>query len=175
MRRTFAVALSVALAGGLALAALGLGATDRSRIATLGGADAGSARLAGGASDKWKGRFKQADGAKIIIKAKTEGGVPTKIKKMAYRNLPADCPVSGVQPISGGWTLAGVFVGPDRKFKAKGDDGDPVNPSTLRFKGKFTPDYDKVKGRFQTSVYFGPDNPPEETCTTEPKRYVAKR
>jgi hypothetical protein len=174
VRRTFAIALSAALAGALALTSISVGAADRARVATLDGADPG-ARLAARASDKYKGRFKGVPGSKIKIKAKTEGGVPTKIKKMSYVNLPASCPVSMATSIDGGWTLSGVTVGDNRKFNAIGDDGHPTNPSSLRFKGKFTADYDKVKGRFQTNSYFGPDNPPEETCVSENRKYVAKR
>ena len=173
MKKAFAGALATALATGLALAGLSSGASERSRIATLDGADAGSARLGAQATDKYKGRFKGVPNGKITIKAKTEGGEATKIKRMTYRNLPADCPVSGYPTISGGWTLAGVAVNDERKFRAVGESGD--GRSSLRFFGKFSADFDKVKGRFQTNAYFPPSNPPEETCVSEMRRYVAKR
>jgi hypothetical protein len=173
MRKRFAVALSAALVGALAMSAMSVGATERSRVATLDGADAGNARLAAGATDKYKGRFKGVAGSKIVIKAKTQGGVPTKIKRMSYKNLPADCPVSGFPTISGGWTLAGVTVNARRKFKAVGESED--GRSSLKFVGKFTEDFDKVKGRFQTDSYFPPSDPPEETCVSETRKYVAKR
>jgi hypothetical protein len=174
MRKTFAVALGAALAGALALAAFSVGATDRSRVATLDGGDGGQARLGvRGGTDKYKGRFKGVPNGKIIIKAKTEGGVPTRIKKMSYRNLPAECPESGFPTISGSWTLAGVTVNDRRKFKADGESAD--GRSSLKFVGKFTADFDKVKGRFQTDSYFPPTDPPEETCVSETRKYVAKR
>ena len=173
MRKTVAIALSASLVGALAFAAFGAGAADRGRIATLEGADAAQARLAARASDRYKGRFRGAAGSKITIKAKTEGGEPTKIKRMSYRNLPANCPESEFPVINGGWTLTGVTVDADRKFKAVGESED--GRSSLRFRGKFTADFDKVKGRFQTNSYFPPSDPPEETCVSENKRYVAKR
>ena len=51
--------------------------------------------------------------------------------------------------------------------------------SSLRFSGKFSADFDKVRGRFQTNSYFPatgpPQNLPEETCSSFTKRYGAKR
>lgn len=172
MRKTFVATLAAALAGALVLSAISVGAADRSRVATLDGADA-SPRLAARAADRYKGRFKGVPGSKITIKAKTKGGQPHKISRMDYVQLPASCPVSMATSVSGGWTLAGVRVGDDRKFKAVGQSDDGL--SSLRFRGRFSADFDKVKGRFQTNSHFTPDDPPEETCVSENRRYVAKR
>jgi hypothetical protein len=172
MKKTFATTLAVAVAGGMAFTGISSGAADRARVATLDGAE-DHARLAAGATDKYKGRFKGVAGSKIVIKAKTQGGVPTKIKRMSYVGLPADCPVSNFPTVSGGWTLAGVTVNARRKFKAVGESED--GRSSLKFIGRFTEDFDKVKGRFQTTSYFPPSDPPEETCVSETRKYVAKR
>jgi len=153
MRKAFGGALCAALVGGLALAAIGWGATET-----------------------YKGQFEPAGPrAEIKIKAKVRGGEVKAIKSMSYRWLPANCPESELPLISGGWTFGGgLTVNARRRFKVVGDDGKP-NPSSLRFKGRFSRNLETVNGKFQTNSYFPPGPRPEETCISFPKRYGAKR
>ncbi len=175
MKKAFVTALTGALLAGLALAAISGGASARTSSAALDDANARAGTRGG--TFTYKGSFKQAGPDTVIkIKATTQRGEPVAIKSMSYRGLPASCTVSGDVPISGGWTLAGVGVNDRRKFRAVGDDGGaPGEQSSLRFKGKFNRSFQKVRGKFQTTSYFPPDNPPEETCVSETKRYGAKR
>jgi len=175
MRKTFGGALCAALLGGLALAALSGGAT-RTSVATLDGADARAAAHRATDTYTYKGSFKAAGPrATIKIKAKVQGGEVKAIKRMAYERLPAHCPVS-VPPnrtISGGWTFhGGLTVNAKRKFKVVGTDGRP-NPSSVRFSGRFSQGFSKVRGKFQTNSFF--PSGPRETCSSFIKRYGAKR
>lgn len=175
MKKAFAAALSAALVGGLALAALSGGATLRTSSAML---DDGVASVAARATTiTYKGKFRNAGpGTAIKIRARGQGGEPTAIKSMTYRKLPATCPESDSSTIDGGWTFTGVRVNDRRKFKVVGNDGRP-NPSSLKFTGRFSRNFNRVKGKFQTTSYFPDDGPglPAETCVSETERYRAKR
>lgn len=181
MRKTFAVALSAALVGALALAALSVGATDRSRVATSDVADASQARLAAGTTDTYKGRFKGASqGQSVIkIKAKVRNDEAVKIKSMRYAAL-MDCEKSGATVGRAGWRFGGgIRVRDNRKFRAGGDSIETPT-SNFAFKGRFSRDFKKVRGTFRTHQWFEaePDTDPplpEEYCDLEPTRYVAKR
>jgi hypothetical protein len=174
MRKAFGGALCAALIAGLALASTGGGTMARTSAATLDGNDARAA-AAQRATTTYKGELKQAGpNTSIKIKAKVRNGQPKAITGVVYRGLPAACEVSPPpQRISGSWTLSGVKVNSRRKFKAVGDSQD--GNSSLRFTGRFSTSFKKVRGKFQTTVLFGPDNPPEETCVGQTKPYAAKR
>jgi hypothetical protein len=176
MRKAFGGALCATLAGGLALAAISGGAT-RTSVAALDGAD-GRAAAQQRATDTYKGKFKAAGRrATIKIKAKVKHGEAKAVREIIYSRLPANCPESGLPLIGGSWGLRGVRVNDQRKFKIVGESAD--GRSSLRFSGKFSADFEKVRGRFQTDSYFPasgpPQNLPEETCTSFTKRYGAKR
>jgi hypothetical protein len=172
MKKAFVGVLGVVAAGGLSATAIGDMSTSRfSHDSAAGTAD----RAAKRATVTYVGPFKEAGpAARITIKATVKQGEATKVKSMQYRRLPASCPVSNSPTINGGWTLRGVTVNDQRKFRAVGSDGEP-NPSSLRFSGKFNERFTKVKGKFQTRSYFPPSDPPEETCVSQTKRYSAKR
>jgi hypothetical protein len=173
MRKAFVAALSATLAGGLIWTAIGGGATTRVSEAAFGDADARSAMRA---ARTYEGPFKNAGDATISIKAKIKRGEATKVTRIAYEDLGFNCEVSGKGALSGEWTLAGVGVNDKRKFKAVGNDGGPPGQqSSLRFKGRFNKRFTKVRGTFQTTVYFPPENPPEEHCTSTLKRYTASK
>ena len=173
MRRAFVATLSATLVGGLILAAISGGATARV-------SDEISARGLSLQGAQYKGEFKDAGpDTKIEIKAAIRRGEAKAIKKMIFVNLPADCPETKFDTISGGWTLAGVKVNNRRRFRAVGHDGNPpATRSSLRFTGRFNRAFSKVRGKFQTTSYFPatgpPDNLPAETCVGETKRYVAR-
>ena len=176
MNKAFATALTGALLAGLALAAISGGATERTRSATLGD---GTARAGGGGTVTYRGEFRGAGPDTVMkIRAIFRRGEAVAIKSMLYRGLPAECPVSMSDTISGGWDLVGVGVNDRRRFKVVGDDGEPPGMrSSLRFKGRFNRSFKRVRGRFQTTAYFPDEGPglPEETCVSESKRYRAKR
>ena len=172
MRKTFAVALSTALVGGMVLAALSGGATKRAATATLdSGADARSAARA--ITRTYRGKFLDAGpDTSFQVRATFAHGEATRVKSVRFRGLPADCEVSGDQIIRGSWTLAGARVNNQRRFRTAGDDGNNAHPSSVRVSGRFNRRFTKIRGKFQTTLYFPPENPPEETCVGETKRYV---
>ena len=147
---SFAAALGVALVGGLALAAVS------------------PAKLV------YTGEFRSAGpDTSVKITAKGGGGEPTAIKRLDYAGLPAQCDVTGKTTLESHPTFTGVKVNDERKFKivATSDDGD----SSIRFSGKFSRNFNKVRGKLQETITFGPDSPPAETCVGETRRYAAKR
>jgi hypothetical protein len=174
MRKAFVAALSATVAAGLVWTAIGGGATMRVSEATLGDADA---RAAQRANRTFEGPFRGAGpDAQITVKAKIKRGKATSVKQVVYDTLPFDCAVSGAELLSGTWDLSGVRVNENRKFTAVGNDGGPPGErSSLRFKGKFNKKFKRVRGTFQTSVYFPPEDPPEETCSSETTRYRASK
>jgi hypothetical protein len=173
MRKAFGGVVCAALAVGLVAAAASGGASARTSVDALDGADARAA--AQRATDVWRGTLKRSGpGTKIVIRATVRRGKPRTINAVDYRGLPAACEASGDELISGGWTLEGVRVNNRRKFRAVGNDGGPPGMrSSLRFTGRFSANFNKVRGKFQTTVYF--PKGPEETCVGETKRYVATR
>jgi hypothetical protein len=179
MRKTFGVALGAAMVGALALAAFSPGATHSTRVATSDFGDSSHARLAAGTTDTYKGRFKGAsqNGSKIKIKAKVRGGEAVEIKSMSYVAL-MDCDTSGATVGRAGWRFTGgIPVKENRRFRASGDSVEtPTSSFTL--KGRFSRDFDKVKGTFRTRQWFDAEKDPPlpaEYCNLEPTRYVAKR
>ena len=183
MRKTFAAALGAALVAGLAWSALGAGAADRTSTATLSGADDAGARAAARrATTAYIGAFKESgENTKITIKVRVKDGEAKAIRSMRYRRLPADCPKSEFDVIAGGWTFTpGVRVDAERRFNIVGNtDAPPEMRSTLRFRGKFSRSFKRVRGRLQTTAYFPKGDPPEtypeEICGTAPTRYGARR
>ena len=172
MRKTFAVALSTALVGGMVLAALSGGATKRAATATLdSGADARSAARA--ITRTYRGRLLDSGpDTAFQLRAVIEHGEAKTVKSVRFMGLPADCEVSGDQVIRGSWTLAGAGVNDQRRFRTAGNDGNSAHPSSVRVSGRFNRKLTKVRGKFQTKLYFPPSNPPAETCVGETKRYV---
>ena len=183
MRKTFTAALGVALVAGLAWSALGAGAADRTSTATLSGADAAGARaVARRVTTAYTGAFKRSgEDTKITIKVNVRDGKAKSIRSMRYRRLPADCPKSANNRINGGWRFTpGASVNAERRFKITGNDGAPPEMrSTLSFRGKFSRNFNRVRGKLQTTAYFPEgDDPvkfPEEICGTAPTRYGARR
>jgi hypothetical protein len=186
MRKKFAAALGAALVAGLAWSALGAGAADRRGSSTLSSAeDAGARSAARRATATYKGAFKQSGkGTKIAIKVRVRNGEAKSVKSMTYQKLPAVCPESNFDEIGGGWTFrGGVPVNDQRRFSVVGNDGDEADPSSLRFRGRFSKNFKRVRGKFQTRAYFpetpnpggNPDPLPEETCVGAVKRYGATR
>ena len=174
MKKTFVAALCVAIAGGLLVTAASGGATTRVAHTKLGSAGDSAARKA---TRTYTGSFLDAGpNTEVILKASYRGGRARKVKSFQYEGIPADCDVTGENTLGGIWTLFGVKVNPEtRKFKAVGDDGQP-NPSSINLKGQFNRRYTKVRGTFQTTLYFADDGVnPEETCRSEKKDYVAKK
>ncbi len=186
MRNAFAATLGAALVAGMAWSALGAGAADRTSTATLSSADDAGAR-AGVRRETvtYRGAFKQSGkDTKVKIKVNLRNGEAKSVKSMKYEGMPAACPKSGFDEIGGGWTFrGGVPVNDRRRFRAVGDDGDEAHPSSLRFRGRFSKNFKRVRGKFQTRAYFpetpnpggNPDPLPEETCVGSVKPYGANR
>lgn len=153
-------ALATMLAGCLAFAALADGAT----------------RLD---SDTYNGWFRLAGPhTGIRVDVRVVNGEAKSINSVEYSRLPATCP-SGLPLINGRWTFTGLRVNLRRKFRIAGTDHRP-NPSSLRFKGRFSKNFNKVRGKFRTSSYF-PEKPDGNggttpgTCVSKTKRYSARR
>jgi hypothetical protein len=176
MKKLFSAALAATLVGGLTAAALGIGAADRtSSGAAYGSAgDDTSRAVARRAAATWTGKLKDSGpDTSVKVKFKTRGGEPRELKALRYKGLPAQCDVTGENTLSSNPTFSNVFVNNRRKFRivAQSDDGD----ASIKFNGKFSRSFKKVKGKLQETITFGPDNPPAETCVGDRKPYVAKR
>jgi hypothetical protein len=175
MKKVFAGTLAVALTGGLAMAALTVGASDRTSSAHYGaGGDDAARAVARRAADTWQGKLKNSGpDTRVKIKFKTRGGDPVELKALRYKGLPADCEVTGKTTLRANPTFDNVFVNSRRKFRIRGESDD--GSASIKFTGKFSRSFKKVKGKLQNTITFGPDDPPEETCVSETKPYVAKR
>jgi hypothetical protein len=160
MRKTFTVALAVALAGGLAAAG-----------AAAGPEPPGDAGRAVRATDVYRGAFKQmGHRTRIIIKVRTRDGAAKSIRALRYRRLPATCEKSGDQLVNDGWRFTGFRVNRRRRFSIAGEVEDG---STIAFSGRFSKSFGRVRGRFQSRVEF--TDPAPKTCETMSAAYGAKR
>jgi hypothetical protein len=175
MRKLFAGGVAVALIGGLAAAAVSVGASDRASSAHFSGAgDDATRAVARRASGTWTGELKRSGpDTSVKIKFRTQGGDPVELKSLRYKGLPANCEVTGKTTLSANPTFSNVFVNSRRKFKIQGQSTD--GSARIKFTGKFNRSYKKVRGKLQNTITFGPDDPPVETCVGETKPYVAKR
>lgn len=145
--RTVAAALAVAMIGTMALAATG-----------------------NAAPRTFKGHFKNAGGAKIEIKARGRDGEIRRVMRVNYFNLPGSCTVTGAAQLSGSWIFTGgIAVNDERRFRVRNNNGEDP-PSSVRFRGRFSKNFKRVRGSFQTTLRFD-----EETCRTPRTRYVARR
>jgi hypothetical protein len=172
MKKALAVALAAALTAGLVTAASGGATTTRTAVSAF-GEDA--SRVAARAARTYRGSFKNVGGPSlIIIKAGYRGGEAKNVKSMEYE-VPMNCVKSGRVRGSTGWRFDGVRVKPDRRFSVRGGNGqDPE--STLVFKGRFTRNFQKVRGTFKTHQWFEAQGKlPAEYCNLPPTKYVAKR
>ncbi len=161
MRKTFAVALAAATAGGLAVAGGAVG----------GSLAADAAAKAVRATDSYTGAFKRVGpNARVTIKVRTRNGEAKSIRSVRYRRLPAICEVSGERLVNDGWRFTRFRVNPQRRFSIAGQAKDG---STITFTGRFSKSFKKVKGRFQSSVEF--PEPEQETCQTVNAAYAARR
>jgi hypothetical protein len=175
MRKVFAGGVALALIAGLAAAAISVGASDRSGSAHYGaGGDDATRAVARRAAATWTGKLKNSGpDTSVKIKFKTKGGDPVELKSLRYEGLPANCEVTGKTTLSANPTFSNVFVNNRRKFKIQGQSTD--GSARIKFTGKFSRSYKKVRGKLQNTITFGPDDPPEETCVGETRPYVAKR
>ena len=157
----------------MALAAISGGATFRTSVATLDGPDPRAA--AQRATNTYGGTFKRVGpGTRIEIKATVRHGEARRITSLDYFG-PLNCAQSGQAEGGVRWFFRGVGVNAKRKFAVRGRSVD-TPPSTLSFKGRFSRDFDKLRGTFKTRQWFPKDKGlPAEYCSMPRRRYGAKR
>jgi hypothetical protein len=159
MRKAFTMALAAALAGGFAMTEAGAPARG-----------AGADKVAR-ATDSYRGAFKRVGpNTRVTIKVRTRDGVARSIRSLRYRQLPASCELSGDSVVNDGWRFTRFRVNRQRRFSITGRVADG---STIDFTGRFSKSFNKVKGRFQSTVEFAEPQP--KTCETVSAAYAARR
>jgi hypothetical protein len=177
MKKALAGAVCVALIGALATSAVSGGATPRVADATL---DGGADRAAQRATGTFSGKFRNAGRrARITIKAKVRRGKAVAVRSVRYMNAVGRCETTtGPVTLAGGWNFKPrpVPVKGNRKFEVSGTEQGVPNPGSLTFRGRFSKNFEKVRGTFRTRQFFSADPPlPAEFCTLGPKPYKARR
>jgi hypothetical protein len=177
MKKALAGVLCVALIGALATTVATAGTTARVSDAALDGAGERAAQRATGT---YRGKIKNAGRrARIAIQAKVRRGKAVAVRSVRYMNAVGRCETTtGPVTLAGGWNFRPrpVPVKGNRKFEITGVEEDVPNPGRLMFRGRFSKDFQKVRGVFRTRQFFGADPPlPAEYCKLSAKPYKAKR
>jgi len=191
LKRSLVAVLGVALVGAIAPTALGGGEAVRSggaQAAPAAGPAAGglegaaaarsTAAARAGKTRVYKGWFPDVSGSKAKLTTTFRRGKPKLVTQIDYWRLPAVCEkTGGGQTASWGFRFirGALRVNPNRKF---GVSGSAEDGSTVRISGRFSRNFKKVRGKFQTRTLF-PKNPdagyPEEFCTIATQRFRVKR
>jgi len=124
---------------------------------------------------QYAGRLGDEAGTKIRILIGFRDGNRATVRRVRYRNLDAQCERGEPKTISGRWTFDPPYrVGASRKFTISGHDSGPVGQrSSLRLTGRFSVNFRRLRGEFQSTAFLYEE--PQQTCIGATRAYRARR
>jgi hypothetical protein len=119
---------------------------------------------AGAATARFKGPIAETDDGRITLVGDLNRGKVKHVTSFAVRDLPLECVGEEPETVSGQVPTLDLRVGADRRFGIGWD--------VLTFVGRFSRDYQRVRGQLEIDFRFTEE---QANCGTARHRYFAAR